>query len=628
MALSAGKSLETLEFVNSAVKSLPLDSEEENYVRTVQGACFSRVRPTPLTNPSLVVHSDDAFSLLDLPSSEIQREEFIEYFSGNKILPGSEPAAHCYCGHQFGNFAGQLGDGCAILLGEVRTDRGDRWEVQLKGSGKTPFSRQADGRKVLRSSIREFLCSEAMHHLGVPSTRAGSCITSDDRVIRDILYNGNPIQERATVISRISPTFLRFGSFEILKTRDPQTGRTGPSVGRTEVLEQLIDYTTDNFFKEVHSAHPDDRGKRVAGFFEEVCRRTARLVALWQSVGFCHGVLNTDNMSIIGVTIDYGPFGFLDRYDPGHICNGSDDGGRYSFSRQPAICRWNLNKLAEALHDYLDDQEVEKSLEIFDEEFEKNYLSKMRRKLGLLHHELPNDSDLIESLFDVMHKTGCDFTNGFQALSLISPQGNPGESDSTVETILDQCSSPEEIVRGYRPSMHPRQLQMFQALMQSSPDILATLGVSSESITAELQRLETIQKLKTMSVEEKRERDKETWTLWIKTYSERLSQEIEGLDASEVCRNRVKVMAQNNPKCILRNHIAQKAIELAEEGDYSEVRKVLQILKKPYCTPQDRGTAETVEPMTVTDLSCANNVKEGDVYFSKPPIVALGTVVT
>ncbi|KAL5514995.1 hypothetical protein EMCRGX_G000100 [Ephydatia muelleri] len=255
----------------------------------------------------------------------MQREDLAEYFAGNKILPGSDPAAHCYCGHQFGNFAGQLGDGCALYLGEVVNVAGERWELQLKGAGKTPYSCQADGRKVLQSSIREFLCSEAMFHLGIPTTRAGTCVTSDTPVARDIFYNGNVIYEKATVISRIAPTFLRFGSFEIFKTRDPQTGRSGPSVGRMDILNQLLDYTITSFFPEVHG---EDR------------------------------VLNTDNMSIVGVTIDYGPFGFMDRYDPNHICNGSDDGGRYSYTNQPAICRWNLKKLAEALSPSLSSEAV------------------------------------------------------------------------------------------------------------------------------------------------------------------------------------------------------------------------------------------------------------------------------
>ncbi|KAK2570179.1 Protein adenylyltransferase SelO-1 [Acropora cervicornis] len=220
--------LETLNFDNLALRSLPIDKELDNYVRQVSGVCFSRVQPTPVNSAKTVVYSSQAMSLLDLTEEELNRADFAEYFSGNKLLPGAEPAAHCYCGHQFGYFSGQLGD----------------------GAGLTPFSRQADGRKVLRSSIREFLCSEAMHFLGVPTTRAGSCVTSDSKIIRDIFYNGNAIREKCTVVLRIAPTFIRFGSFEIFKPIDSMTGRRGPSAGRTDIMVQLLDYTVNTFFPE------------------------------------------------------------------------------------------------------------------------------------------------------------------------------------------------------------------------------------------------------------------------------------------------------------------------------------------------------------------------------------------
>ncbi|CAI8030743.1 Protein adenylyltransferase SelO-1, mitochondrial [Geodia barretti] len=284
-------SLEDLVFDNRALKSLPIDPETQNYVRSVAGACFSRVRPTPLSNPRLVVHSPSALHLVGLSPDQLSRPGFVEYMSGNKILPGSEPASHCYCGHQFGHFSGQLGDGCAHYLGEVVGPGGQRWELQLKGSGKTPYSRFADGRKVLRSSIREFLCSEAMHYLGIPTTRAGSCITSDDTVTRDILYSGHPIQERCTVITRIAPTFIRFGSFEIFKTRDRETGRVGPSVGREDILHQLLDFVTQSYYPQVHIQEPEDRRARTALFFRDLCVRTAHLVSAWQCVGFCHGLV-------------------------------------------------------------------------------------------------------------------------------------------------------------------------------------------------------------------------------------------------------------------------------------------------------------------------------------------------
>ena len=293
--------METLKFDNRALQQLPLDSDEQNYVRTVSGACFSRVRPTPVDNPILVSHSKEALSLLDIDPNKESIEKLVKYFSGNNVLPGSEPAAHCYCGHQFGYFSGQLGDGATMYLGEVINGRGERWELQLKGAGKTPYSRTADGRKVLRSSIREFLCSEAMHYLGVPTTRAGTCITSDSRVVRDIFYNGNPIEERCTVISRIAPTFIRFGSFEIFKRRDSHTGRQGPSLGHDDIKQQLVEYCISTFFPKIQEKEMSLLEK-TREFFREVVRSTAVLVSHWQSVGFCHGVLNTDNMSIMGLS--------------------------------------------------------------------------------------------------------------------------------------------------------------------------------------------------------------------------------------------------------------------------------------------------------------------------------------
>ncbi|CAG2181014.1 unnamed protein product, partial [Oppiella nova] len=343
------RTLETLEFDNKALRRLPLDAIEDNYVRSVSNACFSRVRPTPLSNPRLVSYSKSALKLIDISEEEVVSEDFVQYMTGNKLMSGSEPASHCYCGHQFGTFAGQLGDGAVIYLGEVVTSCGDRWEIQLKGAGRTPYSREADGRKVLRSSVREFLCSEAMHGLGGATTRAATCVISDDKVVRDMFYKGEPTLEYCSVISRLAPTFLRFGSFEIFKTVDPMTGRRGPSVGRNDILLSLIEYTIETFFPEIHNQMNISNVEKYKMFYKQVVNKTAQMVAFWQTIGFCHGVLNTDNMSIIGLTLDYGPFGFMDRFDWDHVCNTSDEGGRYSYAKQPEICKWNLFKFAEAL---------------------------------------------------------------------------------------------------------------------------------------------------------------------------------------------------------------------------------------------------------------------------------------
>eukprot|EP00195_Chlamydomonas_chlamydogama_P001982 CAMPEP_0202917096 /NCGR_PEP_ID=MMETSP1392-20130828/70188_1 /ASSEMBLY_ACC=CAM_ASM_000868 /TAXON_ID=225041 /ORGANISM="Chlamydomonas chlamydogama, Strain SAG 11-48b" /LENGTH=354 /DNA_ID=CAMNT_0049609735 /DNA_START=89 /DNA_END=1150 /DNA_ORIENTATION=+ len=353
----AQRTLETLNFDNLSLKALPVDTGP-NETRTVPGACFSRI-PTlsPLQSPKLVSASVEALQLLDIGPDQVQRPEFVEFMAGNTQLPGSEPAAHCYAGHQFGFFSGQLGDGAAMYLGEVVNALGERWEMQLKGSGLTPYSRAADGRKVLRSSVREFLASEAMFHLGIPTTRAGSVVSSDSRIDRDPYYDGRVVAERCSVVLRIAPTFLRFGSFEIFKPTDKTTGRAGPSVGReAEMLPTMLDHLVRTYLSTIWVTHQGDslqpgpssrREDMYLDMYKEVLLRTASLAASWQAVGFCHGVLNTDNMSVLGLTLDYGPYGFMESFDPDHICNGSDDSGRYDYKGQPDICRWNCEKFAE-----------------------------------------------------------------------------------------------------------------------------------------------------------------------------------------------------------------------------------------------------------------------------------------
>ncbi|XP_036762609.2 protein adenylyltransferase SelO, mitochondrial isoform X3 [Manis pentadactyla] len=461
-----------LRFDNRALRALPVETPPASpegapsAPRLVPGACFSRVRPAPLRQPRLVALSEPALALLglDVPPNDAAAREACEaeaalFFSGNALLPGAEPAAHCYCGHQFGQFAGQLGDGAAMYLGEVCTAAGERWELQLKGAGPTPFSRQADGRKVLRSSIREFLCSEAMFHLGIPTTRAGACVTSQSTVMRDMFYDGNPKYEQCTVVLRIASTFLRFGSFEIFKPADEHTGRSGPSVGRNDIRVQILDYVIGTFYPEIQAAHGGHSVQRNAAFFREVTRRTARLVAEWQCVGFCHGVLNTDNMSIVGLTIDYGPFGFMDRYEPDHVCNASDNTGRYSYSRQPEVCKWNLQKLAEALEPELPRELAEAVLaEEFDATFRRHYLQKMRRKLGLVRAERGEDGALVAELLETMRLTGADFTNTFSLLSSFPAGPQSLGLDEFLAALTAQCASLEELRLAFRPQMDPRRL--------------------------------------------------------------------------------------------------------------------------------------------------------------------------
>lgn len=592
-------SLERLEFDNVALKKLPLDPSEEQGVRQVKGACFSRVTPQPLTKPRFVAVSHQALALLGLDGEEVVNDPLgPEYLSGSKVMLGSEPAAHCYCGHQFGQFAGQLGDGAACYLGEVKVPSGQdpellrenpsgRWEIQVKGAGLTPYSRQADGRKVLRSSIREFLCSEAMFFLGVPTTRAGSVVTSDSRVIRDVYYNGHARHERCSVVLRIAPTFIRFGSFEIFKPADEFTGRQGPSYGRDEIRGQMMDYVIEMFYPEIQQNYPD-RVERNVAFFREVVLRTARLVAQWQCVGFCHGVLNTDNMSILGLTLDYGPYGFMDRFDPDFICNASDNSGRYSYQAQPAICRWNLVKLAEALAPELPPDRAEAVLEEYLDLYNRFYLENMRKKLGLLKKEDPEDEIMITKLLQTMHNTGADFTNTFRSLSLIScptEENSEGEEDSVkkaTDLLIEQCASIEELKAANKPTMDPRELAMLLSMAQSNPTLFQMIS-DRATIARQLERLSKLKDLMETTQEELKTKQAEDWTSWITQYRKRLARELEGQsDVQAVQEERVRVMDSTNPRVILRNYIAQNAIEAAENGDFSEVQRVLKVLEKPF----------------------------------------------
>ena len=613
--------MESLNFDNRALQQLPLDPEPKNYVRTVAGACFSRVRPAPVDNPSLVSCSDEALALLGVDPRKESAEKLAEYFSGCSILPGSDPAAHCYCGHQFGYFSGQLGDGATMYLGEVVNASGKRWELQLKGAGKTPYSRTADGRKVLRSSIREFLCSEAMFHLGVPTTRAGTCVTSDTKVIRDIFYSGNPIEERCTVISRIAPSFIRFGSFEIFKTRDVHTARMGPSVGRNDIKQQLLEYCISTFFPQIDKeASLQQRGLE---FYRQVVISTAILVSRWQSVGFCHGVLNTDNMSILGLTIDYGPFGFMDHYDPDFICNGSDDAGRYRFSSQPEVCGWNLRKFAESLDPIVP---LSDSIQILKDEYlstyEREYLARMRRKLGL-SLEQETDLKLVEELLDTMHKTGSDFTNTFRALSMFPIPGVAdfdASKDACLDKLLSHCATIEELRKLNEPKMDHKHLESIMQLMQQTPQLADERLVGQ--IMNQLEKFNNLNHLEKKSEEQKRADNRSLWTPWLEMYAARLAMEA-GEDVSAANASRVAAMNGCNPIVVFRNYVAQAAIEAAERGDYSEVNRVLELVKRPYDTPPSHPHSEAVSDAATPHGSAT----QGD-YSEKPPFSSLGISVT
>ncbi len=404
--------MRALRFDNRFVRELPADPEPDNHVRPVHGACYSRVMPTPVKAPHLLAWSREVAEILGLDEADVRSAEFARVFGGNGLLPGMEPYAACYGGHQFGNWAGQLGDGRAITLGESINARDERWELQLKGAGPTPYSRFADGRAVLRSSLREFLCSEAMHHLGVPTTRALSLVGTGETVVRDMLYDGNPRAEPGAVVCRVAPSFIRFGNFEIFASR-----------GEEALLERLIDFTIARDFPEL-AAETDAAARRIR-WFDEVCRRTAVLVAHWMRVGFVHGVMNTDNMSILGLTIDYGPYGWVDDFDPEWTPNTTDAGGRrYRFGNQPYIAHWNLWQLANAIYPVVREVEpLERALAAYAEVHDASYRDMMRAKLGLAEWRVGQEGDdgLLERLHRLLAAGEVDMSLFFRRLAEVDP---------------------------------------------------------------------------------------------------------------------------------------------------------------------------------------------------------------
>ncbi|WP_300654685.1 protein adenylyltransferase SelO [Hydrogenophaga sp.] len=357
-------------------------------------AFYTPLLPTPLPSPTWVGISHGVARLVGLDDAWLTSPTGLNAFTGNVPIAGSQPLASVYSGHQFGHWAGQLGDGRAILLGEVDTGNGPQ-EIQLKGAGLTPYSRMGDGRAVLRSSIREFLCSEAMHALGVPTSRA-LCVTGSPAPVR------REAIETAAVVTRVAPSFIRFGHFEHFSHS-----------GQHDQLRLLADFVIDHFYPACREAP----GNPYAALLEAVSARTAETVAQWQAVGFCHGVMNTDNMSILGLTIDYGPFQFLDAFNPGHICNHSDTGGRYAYNRQPNIAYWNLFALGQALLPLMDEQQQAlDALEPYKALMPAALQRRMSAKLGLASVQA-GDAELTEGLMKLMAADAVDFTIFWRRLS-------------------------------------------------------------------------------------------------------------------------------------------------------------------------------------------------------------------
>ncbi len=479
---------------------LPADPNRNNTRRQVMESCFSYVSPRIPGQPSLVHASDEMAKALGLSEQDIASPEFLKVFSGASLLDGSDPYAMCYGGHQFGQWAGQLGDGRAINLGEVEHD-GKRWTLQLKGSGETPYSRSADGLAVLRSSVREHLCSEAMYHLGVPTTRSLSLCLSGDEVLRDMLYNGNAAYEKGAIVCRVAPGFIRFGSFQIFASR-----------GDKERLKQLSDFTIKHYFPEVKSTGTQS----YLDFFNEVLNRTLNMVIEWERVGFVHGVMNTDNMSILGLTIDYGPYGWLEGFDPGWTPNTTDaQAKRYRFGNQAPVALWNLYQLANTLFILVEDAKpFEEALERFKKDYAEQKFAMMRSKLGLAL-EFEDDPVLIDRLEQVLQLTETDMTIFYRALAGVEKERDAGAA----LTVIKQAF--------YIP----------------------------EELDGEIH---------------------EQWTEWLEQYITRLGRE----DLSD--QERASEMNLVNPKYVLRNYMAQLAIDAADSGDYGLIDDLYQLLKQPY----------------------------------------------
>ncbi|MEL6713138.1 MAG: YdiU family protein, partial [Planctomycetota bacterium] len=399
-----------LEWRNTFRVDLPEDSETGSARREVRGAAFSSVEPTRVRGPKLVAASPECAALLGLDAGELRTDDFVQVFAGNGLVPGMKPFAMTYGGHQFGHWAGQLGDGRAINLGEAIGADGLGWTLQLKGAGPTPYSRTADGLAVLRSSVREFLCSEAMHHLGVPTTRALSLVTTGEEVLRDMFYDGNQKLEPGAVVCRVARSFVRFGSFELPASR-----------GEVDLVRQLADHVIRRSYPELDAppAPAEIPSGVYLAWFEEILRRTATMVAHWTRVGFVHGVMNTDNMSILGETIDYGPYGWLEDYDPDWTPNTTDaEGRRYRFGHQAAIAHWNVTRLASAIVPLVGATEgLQAAVDAFPTLYANAWGEMLANKLGWERFEPDVDGPLAEELFTVLQATETDMTVFFRRLA-------------------------------------------------------------------------------------------------------------------------------------------------------------------------------------------------------------------
>ena len=501
-------SLDELAFENTFVRDLPADPELANRPRQVRNASYTRVEPTPVRTPQILAWSAGVGEMLGIAAPTSASGIEAQVLSGNRVLPGMRPYAARYGGHQFGHWAGQLGDGRAITLAEMLAPDGKRFELQLKGAGPTPYSRTADGRAVLRSSVREYMCSEAMHHLGVSTTRALSLCGTGEMVVRDMFYDGNPEPEPGAVVCRIAPSFVRFGNFEILAAHD-----------ELPVLKRLADYIITSHFPELGAPSP----AVYARWFEEICRRTAELVSEWMRVGFVHGVMNTDNMSILGLTIDYGPYGWLEGYDLGWTPNTTDgEGRRYCYGNQPNIAQWNLVRLANALLPLVTDTAaLEKGLATFADTFVAASDRMLTAKLGLASLDREGDDVLLTDMFELLQQAETDMTLFFRALARV-PVADA--DDNALIAPMHAAFYVPEVLSGDAP--HRGRL-----------------------------------------------------AAWLRRYVARVRIEESG---GAVPAARIARMNAANPKYVLRNYLAQTAIDALAEGDASVLERLMTVLQRPY----------------------------------------------
>lgn len=501
--------LDGLNFDNRFIGSLPGDPESDNHRRQVNAACYSRVMPQPVAKPELVAYAIEVAELLGLTPADCATPEFAAIFAGNRIVDGMDPYATCYGGHQFGNWAGQLGDGRAINLGEIVNRAGQRWALQLKGAGPTPYSRTADGLAVLRSSIREFLCSEAMHHLSVPTTRALSLVRTGEDVVRDMFYDGRPKAEPGAVVCRVAPSFTRFGNFQLFASR-----------GEIDVLRQLVDYTIETDFPDIGAPSKEN----YVAWLAEVCRRTAIMIVDWMRVGFVHGVMNTDNMSILGLTIDYGPYGWLENYDPDWTPNTTDAGGkRYRFGHQPQIALWNLVQLANAIYPLVEEAEpLEQALGEYARSFEQGWQEMMVHKLGFADLNGAADLSLVTELLEVLPLVETDMTIFYRRLAELKTDRDLDEAEC-MAVLADAYYVPEQLSPAYTARLY--------AWIQSYVNCLREVDVADDERKARMNAV--------------------------------------------------------NPKYVLRNYLAQLAIDEAESGNYAMVNELLQVLRTPYAEQTD-----------------------------------------